>query len=127
MAIVVTDNPPIEKAIEAIRGLEPDASNMRQIRKLWRAKLAGVMKREAIPAMAAVTPKRTGNAARSLRVKTVSSPYGLEVGPGRKGFYLIFHPEGEELGQRYHNIVQDVYNRHGQRLLDESIREVYGL
>lgn len=127
MAIVVTDNPPIEKAIEAIRGLEPDASNVRRIRQLWRRKLALVMKQQAIPAMREITPKRTGNAARSLRVKTISQPFGLEVGTGRKGFYLQFHPDAAQLQERYDNIVRDVYNRHGERLLNEAIRETYGL
>ena len=127
MAVVVQSSPPIEKAAQEIRGLAPSASNVRQIRRLWRAKLAGVLKREAIPKMREITPRRTGTAAGSLRVKTISSPYGLEVGTGRKGFYLQFHPDAAELQERYDGIVLDVYNRHQARLLTEAVNEVYGL
>ena len=124
MAVVV--DPPIERTIEEIRGLVPSAANIRQIRRAWRAKLAGVLKREAIPAMRNITPKRTGNAANSLRVKVTSSPFGLEIGPGRKGYYLQWHPDRARLQEQYDNIVKHVYDQHAERLLAEVIREHYG-
>ncbi len=127
MPLVVQSEPPIEKAIEAISGLEASGSNIKRVQRLWRKKLASVLKREAIPAMQQVTPKRSGQAAKSLRIKTISNPFGLEVGPGRKGFYLAFHPDAEELAQRYHGILQDVYTRHASNLLNEAIQETYGL
>ena len=127
MALVVQSNPPIEKAIAAIVGLDASASNIRQVRREWRKKLARVLKAEAIPAMRNVTPKRTGAAAKSLRVKTVAQPFGLDVGPSKQGFYLMFHPDAEALGERYHNIVLDVFNRHSEKLLNEAINEIYGL
>ena len=127
MVIVAKSIDSINKAIEAIADIPPSRAEQLAIRRKWRATLARRLKSEAIPAMREITPKRTGVAAKSLRVKTISNPYGLEIGPGRRGFYIQFHPDAEELAQRYHGIIQDVYDRHSGPALDDAIREVLDL
>lgn len=115
-------------AIEkALKGVIPSRAEESQIRRKWRATMALAFKREALPAMRMVTPKRTGEAAKSLRVKTVAHPFGLNVGPGRKGFYLQFHPDVEELTQRYRNIIQSVWDKHSQAALEDAIAQVLNL
>ena len=127
MAIVGQSLAQIEKALAAVGQLNVSTGDMAEIRRRWRATMAGAFKREAIPAMKRVTPMRTGKAARSLRVKTVARPYGLEVGPGKAGFYLQFHPDVATLQQQYRNIIQDVWDRHSQKALNDAIGEVLNL
>ena len=109
---------------KALGNLTPTDAELRRINRRFRAEMAKALKREAIPAMQEITPQRTGRAARSLRIKTVARPFGLEIGPGGKGFYLQFHPDAEEIGQRYEGIIGDVWNRHQGRILDNVITEV---
>ena len=121
--MVVSNETSVIEALEkAYRDFVPTRAELKRIRGLWRAKVAAVMKSEALPAMRAITPVRSGRGRRSLRVKAISSPFfGLAIGPGAKGFYLAFLPG---LTQRYKDIVNDVYRRHGDKALDEAIDEV---
>ena len=98
MAGDVQIRPPLSAIQRALGSVTPTPAQMSRIQRRWRAEMAGVLKREAIPAMREITPQRTGRAAKSLRVKTVARPFGLEIGPGRRGFYLNFHPDVEGAG-----------------------------
>ena len=118
----------VESAIRDLTKLDVTPSESRRIRALWRAKMLNALRREAVPAMRDATPKRTGQAARSIRAKAISRPvYGIEIGPGRRGFYLDFIPETDSLSQSYRDIVNDVWKRHNREALAEAVREVLNL
>ena len=117
----------VEKAIKALTALDITPVEARRIRARWRQKMLVHIRREAVPAMKSITPKRTGTAARSIRAKPISRPYGIEVGPGRKGFYLAFLPNVDDLAREYRNILADVWRKWNADALNDSIREVLNL
>lgn len=109
----------------ALEGVVPTPQQTRRILAKFRAEMLAAIRREALPEMREATPKDSGQAARSFRAKLISRPvYGIEVGPGRKGFYLRFHPDREALELEYRNILNDVYRRHAQSLFGKAVLEI---
>ena len=103
----------------------PSSAQVRRMRALFRALMIAHLRREAIPAMRDATPKQSGQAARSIRAKLITKPvYGIEIGPGKKGFYLQWHPEADRIEREYKSIVEDVWSRHAAAAAREALRRV---